>query len=56
VFRVKCTYEVEHDSQVKTVSPTFTVIAVDDQPGRWYAGWYIELSIEDTITSLNNNR
>ncbi|MHC4604392.1 MAG: hypothetical protein ACYS6W_13800, partial [Planctomycetota bacterium] len=41
VFRVKCTYEVEHDSQVKTVSPTFTVPAVDGQPGRWYVGWWI---------------
>jgi hypothetical protein len=41
VFRVKCTYEVEHDGQVKTVSPTFTVPAVDGQPGRWYVGWWI---------------
>jgi hypothetical protein len=37
----------EHDSQVKTVSPTFTVIAVDGQPGRWYVGWYIMLSTEE---------
>ncbi|MFC1795249.1 anti-sigma factor family protein, partial [Planctomycetota bacterium] len=51
VFRVKCTYEVEHDNQVKTVSPTFTVIAVDSQPGHWYVGFYVMLSTEDTITS-----
>jgi len=47
VFRVKCTCQVEHDSQVKTVSPTFTVIAVDGQPGRWYVGWYVMLSTEE---------
>ena len=41
VFRVKCTCEVKYDSQVKTFSPTFTVIAVDGQPGRWYVGWYV---------------
>lgn len=46
-FSVKCTYEVEHDSQVKTVSPTFGVLAVDGQPGRWYVGWYIMLSTEE---------
>jgi hypothetical protein len=33
----------EHDSRVKTVSPTFTVIAVDGQPGRWYVGWFVKL-------------
>jgi hypothetical protein len=54
VFRVKCTYAVKHDSQVKTVSPTFTVIAVDGQPGRWYVGWYImhtdlEVDAQDRI-------
>ena len=54
VFRVKCTYEVEHDSQVKTVSPTFTVPAVDGQPGRWYVGWWImhtdlEVDAQDRI-------
>jgi hypothetical protein len=37
----------EHDSQVKTLSPTFGVIAVDGQPGRWYVGWYIMLSTEE---------
>jgi len=50
-FNVKCTYEIEHDNQVKTVSPTFGVTAVDGQPGRWYVRFYIKLSTEDTITS-----
>jgi hypothetical protein len=50
-FNVKCTYEVEHDGQVKTVSPTFGVTAVNGQPGRWYVRFYIMLSTEDTITS-----
>ena len=41
VLRAKCTYEVERDGQVKTVSPTFTVDRVDGQPGRWYVHWLI---------------
>jgi len=41
VFRVKCRYEVKHDGEVKTVNPTFTVIAVDGQPGRWYVSWFV---------------
>ena len=49
MFRVKCTYEVEHDSQVKTVSPTFTVIAVDSQPGRWYVGWYVSWNMHTDL-------
>jgi hypothetical protein len=49
VFRVKCTCEVEHDGQVKTVSPTFTVIAVDSQPGRWYVGWYVSWNMHTDL-------
>ncbi|GEM_PF-1201801 len=50
LFSVKCTYEVEHDGQVKTVSPTFGVTAVNGQPGRWYVRFHVMLSTEDTIT------
>ena len=49
VFRVKCTYEVEHDGQVKTVSPTFTVPAVDGQPGRWFVGWYVSWNLHTDL-------
>jgi hypothetical protein len=49
-FMVKCTYDVEHDGQVKTVSPTFGVTAVNGQPGRWYVRFHVMLSTEDTIT------
>jgi hypothetical protein len=49
-FMVKCTYDVEHDGQVKTVSPTFVVTAVNGQPGRWYVRFHVMLSTEDTIT------
>ena len=49
VFRVKCTCEVKHDNQVKTVSPTFTVIAVDGQPGRWFVGWYVSWNMHTDL-------
>jgi hypothetical protein len=51
VYRVKCTYEVERDGQMETISPIFTVRAVSGQPGRWYVAWYVMLSTEDTIIS-----
>jgi len=41
VYRVKCTYDIERDGRVETVSPTFTVRAVRGQPGRWYVTWWI---------------
>ena len=47
VYRVKCTYEVDRDGQVETVSPTFIVRAVSGQPGRWYVGFYVMLSTEE---------
>jgi hypothetical protein len=47
VYRIKCTYEVDHDGQVETVSPTFIVRAVSGQPGRWYVGFYIIPSTEE---------
>ncbi|MBA7543272.1 hypothetical protein ES705_35602 [subsurface metagenome] len=50
-FWVKCTYEVEHDGQVKTISPTFGVTTVNGQPGRWYVRFHVMLSTEDTISS-----
>jgi hypothetical protein len=49
VFRVKCTCEVELDGQVKTVNPTFTVIAVDSQPGRWYVDWYVSWNMHTDL-------
>ena len=54
VYRVKCTYEVDRDGQVETVSPTFIVRAVSGQPGRWYVAWYV--FTEDEPTSSNDNR
>jgi hypothetical protein len=54
VYRVKCTYEVDRDGQVETVSPTFTVRAVSGQPGRWYVAWYV--FTEDETNSSDDNR
>ncbi|UCE47907.1 MAG: hypothetical protein JSW47_20205 [Phycisphaerales bacterium] len=54
VYRVKCTYDIERDGQVETVSPTFTVRAVSGLPGRWYVTWYV--FTEDETTSSDDNR
>jgi len=54
VYRVKCTYDIERDGRVETVSPTFTVRAVSGQSGRWYVTWWImhtdaEVDAQDSI-------
>jgi len=40
-IRVKCTYKVERDGRIRSVSPRFTIDEVDGYPGRWYVLWYI---------------
>jgi hypothetical protein len=54
VYKVKCTYQIDRDGQVETVSPTFTVRAVSGQPERWYVTWYV--FFEDETTSSDDNR
>jgi len=61
VYRVKCTYEVERNGQMETISPTFTVRAVSGQPGRWYVAWYVFIEDETTskdrtVTEINDSR
>lgn len=41
VYKVKCTYDVERDGAVETVSPTFFAREIRGQPGRWYVTWYV---------------